>query len=152
LGALLLSSCNQFSDGKSAAPTPPQVVADAKSIIAQKKLDEQTWDLVSSDGGSNFYVSPSSYQILNDHTVEILEKVTGKASAPDPATVYVHDYDCRDSTGTPRGYWRLDANGKIVGGAKLEGALSQTTALGPGIIGWAVSQSICKTVGMSSAS
>jgi hypothetical protein len=149
LGALLLSGCNQSPGGASAAAASTQPRASQENWQLAEGQNSGMWDLVAqAPDGSRAYDAPSSYRIIDDHRVAIAEKLTGKASSPDPATIYINEYDCAQHTQTTIAYSRLDSAGKTVGGYKYKPGESPPTNLSPGMIGWVVSQSICKALGM----
>jgi len=174
LGALLLSGCNQSSGSSSASAAPRndcvfvrcnQVSEEPNAAPTQAFASTQTpeevvkhlaqavsgpWNLVTDQDGTTIYVSVSSYHLLNNGKVAIVEKLTGKASAPDPATADIVEYDCANHTQTMVATFGLDASvTKVIGShSKLyHTSDAPVTTLSPGMVAWTALEPFCKVLG-----
>lgn len=148
LAAFLLSGCNQSSGGSAAAST--QAFASTQSpqdVTGQlTQATAGNWDLVSNQDGSALYVSTSSFHLLGNGRVAIAQKITGKASNPDAATIDIVEYDCSTHTQTMVATFGLDADGKVVvpHSRMFRTSDAPATVLSPGMVAWTALEPFCK--------
>ena len=152
LGALLLAGCNQTAGEADAASAQAFASTQTAQQVAEQlsQAVSGAWDPVTDQDGSAIFVSPSSYHLLGGSKVAFAEKVTGKASAPDPVTINIVELDCADNSQTMAASFGLDADGKVVGAHAHMFRVSEspTTTISPGMVGWTIAEPFCKTLGL----